>query len=510
MSRRQQRVAQPTIAGNWSRVGAICFLGGALGSIGLASAQQVAGRGLSVGGSVDVSVTASADERGAGQKSSDTETQLRPAVYLTSRTGRVVGQLSYALVLIRHSNEYVGQNIHNQLNASFSAEAIERWAYVDVAATVAQQPASAYGQQTAADSGRDNPNLVEVGTLNISPYVRGVLGAAVNYDVRLTASGTNGRRSKTADSTTMGGNVSLSSVVPGAMVGWGLSASQVTQDYRVGRESRSDRYSASLTFMPDPDLTLNLRGGQESNDIASLSSASYNNWGVGLTWRPSPRTRAQVQFDERYFGKAHQVVLEHRLAATSFQFISSRDAGGGADMSAGGQPITLYQALDRLLTPQYPDPVERDVQIRLRLGNADPGQLVGGGAINSAVTVTQRQQLVASYAAARLSGSLQIYTTSSKTADVTAAAAEVEQWGYLGTLGYRLTPTASVNLTGSRMVTQGTDSNPGNELKSATFSWTEQVAKRTTAAVSLRYSVFNSALAPYREGALTASLSQRF
>ena len=60
------------------------------------------------------------------------------------------------------------------------------------------------------------------------------------------------------------------------------------------------------------------------------------------------------------------------------------------------------------------------------------------------------------------------------------------------------------------MLTQGTDTRAGTELKSATLTWSDQLGRRTTASLSLRYSVFNSTTDPYREGAITASLSQRF
>lgn len=510
MARRDPHASLLTRAGCKPCALAVLSLGGLLAEPAFAQ-DAVAGRGLTLGASVDASLSSTAERRGGGVNSSDLVSELRPAFYLNSRSGRVVGSLSYSLVLTHHQKAFAGENVHNQLSANFSVEAVERWAYVDVSATVTQQAASAYGEQSAANSSSDNANRVEVGTLRISPYVRGVLGSAVNYELRLNASGTNGRRSITADSTAVGGGLQLSSAVPGSLVGWGFTANHVKQDFRAGRESTNDRYSGSLSFVPDPDLSLDLRGGQESNDIASLSRATYNNWGAGLTWRPSPRTRAQFQFDERYFGRSHQVTIEHRLASTSFQFTSSRDAGSSADPSnTGSQPITIYQALDRLLAAQYPDPVERDARVRALLGNVDPGQLVGGGAISSAVTVTTRHQLMASYGNARLSGSLQIFATSNRAADPASSVDAFKQWGYMANASYRLSPTATISALGSRLLTQGTDTRAGTELKSATLSWSDLIARRTTASLSVRYSVFNSTTDPYREGAISASLNQRF
>lgn len=477
----------------------------------LAQAQDgLSGRTLTLGAAVEGLVTAS-ERSASGLRTSDQMVELRPSFFLSSRSGRLVGSLSYTLGLSYHKGPFDGQNVTNQLSSQFSLEALERFVYVDVAASINQQNRSAYGQQSAPDSAADNPNRVEVGTLTVSPYVRGVFASAVSYELRLNASGTNGRRSIAADSTTTGGSLALSSTVPGSLVGWGLTANHAKLDYRAGRETVNDRYSASLSFRPDADLTLDLRGGQEKNDIASVSQTTYSNWGTGLTWRPSPRTRAQLQYDDRYFGRGYQVLLEHRLASTSLQFTSSRDAGNGiSGASQPGQGITIYQALDQLLAAQYPDPVDRDAQIRARLGNINPGTIVGGGGINSAVTVSERHQLTATYGAPRFSGSFQLYRSQSKVVDAVAAANHTQQWGYVGTASYRLTPTASVNVTGSKLVTQASQTNAGSELKSLTLGWADQLARRTVASLNLRYSVFNSNPGGYREGAVSASLSQRF
>ena len=96
-------------------------------------------------------------------------------------------------------------------------------------------------------------------------------------------------------------------------------------------------------------------------------------------------------------------------------------------------------------------------------------------------------------------------------AAATVAAAEaVRQWGYLANASYRLGPTASLALTGSRQLTQGNATQSGTELKSISLNYSDQLGRRTSAALSARYSVFNSSTNPYREAAITASLSQRF
>ena len=484
--------------------------------IGLgAQAQDGAGRSTNLSASVETSLTYAIDSRKGGIQRGDFVSELRPGLQISSRSGRVVGSLNYSMSLSHHTQDYDGQNVQNQLNANFSAEAVERWMYVDGTASVSQQTVSAFGQQSVAGSTQDNPNRIEVGSVSVSPYVRGVLGSAVNYEVRLTGAATNGRRSIAADSSVVSGLVSLSSAVSGTPLGWGLVASTATSDFRAGRETTNDRVSANLSFTADADLSLALRGGQESTNVAKTQKTTYDNWGVGATWRPSPRTRAQFDTDDRYFGRSYRVLLEHRLASSSLQFTSSRDAANGADPNGAGQRSTLYQVFFAQFASIEPDATQRDLLVRnfLQAQGLDPDAVVSGGAINSAVTVQERHQLTLSYAGQRMAASVQAFANRSHVIDAaaTVAAAEaVRQWGYLANASYRLGPTASLALTGSRQLTQGNATQAGTELKSISLSYSDQLGRRTSAALSARYSVFNSSTNPYREAAITASLSQRF
>jgi hypothetical protein len=77
-------------------------------------------------------------------------------------------------------------------------------------------------------------------------------------------------------------------------------------------------------------------------------------------------------------------------------------------------------------------------------------------------------------------------------------------------VGYRLTPTSNVNLTGSVLRTRGTATQECNQLKSVALNWGKQLSKYLGTSLSARYSAFEGAANPYRESALSASLNLRF
>lgn len=455
------------------------------------------------------------DSRSGGRSDPDLVTELRPGLRWEGRSGRVVGSLAYSLGLSHHTKEFTGERVQNQLNAALSAEVVDRWMYVDGSATISQQAASAFGTQTAPGSALDNRNKVEVGTATLSPAVRGVLGTAVNYEARLTASATNARRSIVADFTTVGATLSLSSAFAGTALGWGLVANSQETEYRVGGKSKFERASASLTYAIDADLNLVLRGGQESTNAVDVASRTYTNWGAGATWRPGPRTRLQTEFDERYFGRSYRALLDHRMASSAIQISSSRDASNGSDPNGTTVRLSLYDVLFAQSASVEPDPTLRDALVRnfLLAQGRDPDEPVLFNVINTAVTVQDRHQVILTYAGRRLSGSMQAFMNKNEVVSAsfgTTADQNYRQWGYVTTASYRLTPTANVGISGSRLLTQSSATRAGTELKSLSMSISDQIARRTSVSFSARYSVFNSTTDPYREASVSASLSQRF
>jgi uncharacterized protein (PEP-CTERM system associated) len=502
----------PAFPARWPLSAALCL--GALCGGGPVQAQSGA-RSNNISATLDALATYAVNSRTGGRGDPDLVTELRPGLRWDGQSGRVVGSLSYELGLVHHRKDYTGERVQNRLNGQASAEVFERWMYVDATASISQQAESALGTQTVAGSTQDNANRIEVGTLSVSPYVRGVLGSAVNYEARLSASATNGRRSITTDSSLMSGTFSVSSAIPGTALGWGLVGSRQTSDYRVGRETEFDRISASLSYAADADLTLALRGGREATNVIDVTRVTNNTWGLGLTWRPSPRTRAQIDADDRYFGRGYRVLLEHRLPSTTFQLTSSRDDSNGSNGYGQGQQTTLYQLYFAQFASIEPDQTQRDVLVRsfLQSQGLDPNSAVPGGVANSAVSVQETHAISVAYAGRRIAASLQANYGTNQVLGVSAAAAgdqNYRQRGYVANASYRLTPTSSLALTGSRLLSRSSATGIGTELKSLSLSFSDQIARRTSLSASARYSVFNSLTDPYRDAALTVSLSQRF
>jgi uncharacterized protein (PEP-CTERM system associated) len=490
----------------WPLTGIAALL---LAQIGITGAWAQA-RNQSYGAAIDTRLSYSVNSRLGGRDAGEWLGEVTPSISLSSRSGRVVGSLEYGLTIVERSRNEPSSETVNRLSANFSAEAVPRHLSIDGSASISQQSRSPFGLQLANTSVVDNPNRVEVGTASISPALRGVLAGSISAEARLNLSTVNTRRSLVGDNTQTGGSLSLSSTVPGTLVSWGLSARTTETDFRVGRSTRGDNVTATLGWQADADLSLSARGGSESQNVQDLDTQRTSTWGVGATWRPSPRTRLQANLDDRYFGRGYSIVADYRMPRSSLSWSSNRDSSNNFSNVA---PVTQFQLLMALLAAEFPDPTVREAVVRERLAGADPSTVVIPGFVNQAVSVAERHQLSAVWSGLRLSAGAQAYRSTTTVIDAAASAVAREPVrlnGYSANVSYRLTPTSSISASGSRQMTKATSAQAANDLKSATLSYSEQLGRRTNASLSARYSVFNSIATPYREAAVTASLSMRF
>ncbi len=452
--------------------------------------------------------------RTSGHNGGEFITRISPGISLSSRGGRVQGNLSYTLNATHYSEHPQARTIDNALSASALAELVDNWAYVDVRAAISKQNLSAFGRQTSPDSLQFNPNQAEVGTLRVSPYVRGQLAGSIQYDARVDAGLTETRGSSNFDSRDRSASLSLSSLAAGTRLGWSAQAQHQVTRFKVGRETSTQRINASLIWRPDPDLQLNVSAGQERTNVGAAFTSSYDNWGAGLRWTPTERTNVVLRTDRRYYGDGHSLSVEHRMRRFVVRISDARDATSGAGANGVGQPTSLYQLLFAQFASAYPDPLTRDQAVRdfLRQIGRSPDEIVSGGALSSGVTLQRRQDL--SFALLGIRTTLNASAFSSQTEGLDLGTQQpgggTRQSGVNLGVSYRLTPTSALSLSGNLTRTDGNNAVRGNDLKSVSLGWSGQPGRRASLSLSARYAVFNSPTDPYREASLTASVGISF
>lgn len=460
--------------------------------------------------------------RNGGANGREFVATLSPGLVYVSSSGRVQGSLDLRsdISARRGIAETAGNDVRNNLNAAFLAEAVPNRAYVDVRAGISQQAISAFGEQSVEGSTRRDRNRTEVRTLALSPYARGPVGPAVEYELRVNGTTTRSSAEAGVDSTRSGGSLSLRSPAGGALLGWSLQATADRVEYENQQPLDNRRGIAGVTLTPSGELRLSLRAGRESIEEGTAGNRAQNNTvGAGLQWTPSARTNVTLDVEDRYFGRAGRASFVHRMPRSIWTYSYSRASTETADARGTGptQAVTLYDLLFAQAASAYPDPAVRATVVRDLIASTgqDPNQIVSPGFQTSAISLQQRQDLSFLWLGQRTTLSVQGYTNTLSQIVLTSITdpvigEPVRQHGYVGTLSYRLTPQASVLLGGSRQMTFATGVLPGNDLKSAFATLTQELGRKASASLVARYTVFNSPTDPYRETSVTASLNLRF
>ncbi len=445
--------------------------------------------------------------------STDLVLQLKPGFEATSRSGRLRGSAIYFADAFTRTSEKTNLRWQNSLNASGSAEVVPNWLYTDLRAVVAQTARDPDGQQTAARAESSVKNIVEVANVSLSPYIRGGLGELARYEARWTGEVTNVRKSILGDFTNNGVLLRLTSP-RSAGLGWLVEGTKKQTVFRAGRTTDEDRIIAGLSLTPQPDLSLAVRGGRESANVADVDSKTFANWGGSLQWNPNRRTGVSIDYDKRYFGQSYRASLEYRQGLSSYLFNASRNTNNN-QLNTGGV-VTFYDLLFLTYATQYPDPIAREAFVRdlLRAANVDPNTVASGGFVSSGVSVLRSVDLGWVYTTRRTTYTLQAFSTGTSALGAVVANlgrnAEVREAGFNATALHRLTPSANATLGISAYRTTGRDGAAATTLQNFSLRVTDNINRYTNLTLGTRLSLFDSPTEPYREIALSAILLMRF
>jgi uncharacterized protein (PEP-CTERM system associated) len=483
-----------------------------------AAAQAPRFNGLAAGVTLEAEV---GEVRGRLENNGGADSgRVSPTLTVANRGGRLQGTLIYAGTLTTRRGATAGDetNVTNSLSADYLLEAVEGVGFVEARARIAQQQLSAADGPASVEL-VSGGNRTEVTTVSVSPYLRGNPGGVAESELRLTATQTRGGGDDIGDSRVQSGSLYLRSPRGRAMLGWGLSGSRERVEFaNAAGPTITDRANAELTLQADVDLRLFVRAGQERTDVVGALRSSYDNYGAGFEWTPSPRTTVAMQAERRYFGDAYRVLVEHRLARSALRLSSQRDVANGSESLAQGRALTWYEVYFAQFAAQIPDPVQRDqfVLALIQLQGLNRNAVAGGGVFGiGGISVQRRQDLLWTWNGPRLSMSASGYTADSKRADAggitpTTRNDNTVQSGYAASAGWRLTPLTSTSLSGSRGMSKDTVTLLYSDLKSLSVGLATQLGPRATGALRASYSVLNGSSDPHRETGLTASLSLRF
>jgi uncharacterized protein (PEP-CTERM system associated) len=449
--------------------------------------------------------------------SSESITEINPSVLVSGRGGRVSGTLLYSLNGVIYAGDSDRSSLVNRLNAFGTAEAIEGIVFVDAFANLSQQVISPFGQ-LPPNSLLPGPNSTQVFNYGISPYADGTLGGEVDYLVRLSYAGSKNADVNAAESTEISGLARLEGGTRWQRLRWALTALGRSDEYADARRTVNYGAAASLIYAVTPYFTLRGNAGVEYQDYATIAKQRSSVYGIGFDWQPTDRTLVVAGVENRFFGNAYRLRIQHRTPRTVWTFSDNygvNEVGGVSTLNLG----TNFELFNRQFASVEPDPILREQLVLdfLRANGIPADQQTVAGFLTTNVQLQRSQDLGLALVGRR--NTLTFVASQTRTSNLIRYLETGEQFqnpSYVRQRGggvnfsHRLTPISSISLALSQQRSAGASDVFGNKQTRADVNWTTRLGHRTSLGVSARHVAFDSTNRPYTENAVLANLSLRF
>lgn len=465
---------------------------------------------------VSVQHTVTSNARLDATNISDQVTEVIPGFRLVSNMARIKGFVDYSLHGAYYARDSGFNHIWHNLNARAVVEAIEQRAFIELAGVVASQPISAFG--APVNGSPANPNNSQTSSFRLSPYLRGNIGATVDYEARYSVQDTRTNADNRADVMTQDWLLRLGSRKSGQIVGWSVDASHQTADFSLGRSIETATLRARVSYAVSPHLILAGIGGAESTNQISPTRESHRITGVGAIWQPSERTRLSFERESRYFGEAHNVALEHRTGRTVWRYTDTRGISNGLGAQSASLG-SLFDLLDGFYTRFEPDPIRRTQLVLAeieRLGSTANVQVLQDF-LRSSSTLQRLQQLSLALLGQRSMVTLAVSRSDNRLIGDTLQLGDdfdtnnrIRQRGWNLLLAHRLTPNSSIHANFGEQRAIGTVPGLETRVRSIVLGWNVLLARRTSGGIQIRRVLSDGQASPFSESAIVGIITHRF
>lgn len=355
----------PPLGPNLGAYGAGGGFGAVAPTIGLRAPDESVGRGWVITPSIGARLTLRDNVKRPIDVDSNVDGSIDvfPGIAIRGGTPRLRLSLAYVGQKTDYFRDQSRNRWANNLGASATIEAIERFFYIDTSAAITQQFFSTLGPRFEDTSG-DFANRFESRAASVSPYIASRIGENIPYTVRYNQAWSTGgsNRVDVPSSTTQQIVARIEGPIPSS-AGWSLDYNQNRIEWE-NQPNRLDfgRYFGTLYYRLAPEITVSALAGQEFNNFERVDKA-YTNYGAGLTWRPTPRTSLDGLAERRFFGTGYRGRIAHRHRDVSFSVGASRDITFFQERLFALPAGDVRQALDTAYLARFPDPVQRAAEV---------------------------------------------------------------------------------------------------------------------------------------------------
>lgn len=440
---------------------------------------------------------------------------------------RLIGKADYRLRHYGQLHDKVAgtrRNSHS-LNSMARAELVDEMVFVDAAATISQVGISPFGQEP---NGYSSANSTDVKTWRISPYAINRLGNFAISELRYTKDGVSGGNTGLGDTLGDTASVSLRSGRAWQDVGFIANASEQTIRDKVRNDTHVKTGNFNLSYQLFRTLNVTAGRNYDSYDYESLGGANGGNgWNAGFTWTPSRRTSLTVNNGQRYYGPSRLVKAYHRSRRTVWSLTYDDSVTSTRANFLLPSAVDTASLLDGLLTPNFPDPVERAraVEEYIRASGLPPSIIDNINFFSNRFSLQKQLRASMAFRAARTNVIYSAFRVRREALSTSAADSvlqgtstssmmdNVDQVGLSASLQYALNSRSQLSLLTDIADNESLTTGLKTRSSSVRLSLRQRLQQKIHATVELRHVKGNASqltLAPYTENAISAYLTLRY
>lgn len=451
-----------------------------------------------------------------GQERGDTILVVSPGISILGDGARVKMNFDYTWQSLTYLDHSSNDTSNNMLSATANVEAVEHWFYIDATAGISQQNISAFGPQPV-DNINATGNRTSVSSYSVSPYIKGVVGSGVAYQLRFNTQVADSASSQLPRTQTNQWVGSLNGGTPSSVINWGVDYNRGSTAYAASPSNETEAYRGSLYFRVTPELNLSANAGYEKNNsLAGKQSGGMH--GFGFQWTPAATTSLVGQRDQRLFGPGYSLAFKHRMPMSALDVALSRDLTTTSTVLFRGLGTTLAQLLANALPPPPAGTPDNRLALARNLLGPSADQVPTLGFLTNQIILQKRFQ--ASYAligarnvltfAAFRADSQSMSTGFATTGDIPNSTS-LAQKGLSVTWSHTLSGLSSVNTSYARALSAG-DGTAGqaSTQNSLSVNLTATLSPKTNASFGLRHLDSAGSPSSYHENAIFLSINFLF
>lgn len=457
-------------------------------------------------------------------KDMDIILRLSPSLRAVKEASRLSWNINYSPSLLFYVDNNSLSDVQNNLSARGLLEAVDNFFFVEGSATVQQVFFNPF-LPTPSDASIATDNRGETASLGLNPYIQGELFGDYRYLVRNDNRYTNAASGAFGNTLTNRVAATLDSPANQKLF-WGADANYSRTTYEDVDPFTAQLVRGRTGFLVTPELSLRASGGYEWNDYFTnkYSGAIY---GVGFDWRPTPRTRLDANWEDRFFGSSYNVSANHRTRLTSWSVIGYRNVETADDLLFRLTPGFTRSNLDSILKGKIVDPLVREAAIDQFMSQSGLPELLGSqlAYYNKNIFLVERAEASAGILGIRNSLNFRLYWEESEAitsegeagTDLFARGSKFRARGGGIAFSHELSARSTLTLSADRNYAESLTSQfgllTGDDTRQDTFrvSVTHQASPKTQLTGRVRFVRFAADVAnDYRENAVQAVIVHYF